>query len=86
MEGEPKIDNAVENERLIQSVSDFDSLYEVLRSIGTVRGQVKDYTAERLIEKIEGVRAGTMTFIDITRTYGLRDKVVGLMASSQHNG
>ncbi len=80
MEGEPIIDTLSEREDLIKSANSFEDLYQVLRQIGDIRGTAKTYTAERLVEKIEMVRKGEATPLDITRTYGIRDKVQELLA------
>lgn len=79
----PPIEETTEHDRayreLIQSASDFETLYETIRQMGVIRGTAKEYEAEKLIGYIDRVRSGDMDLSYITRTYGLRDKIQELL-------
>lgn len=64
---------------LIRAAVDFETLYETIRQVRTIRGTGREYSAEKLIGYIEEVRKGDMDINYITRTYGLRDKVQELL-------
>jgi hypothetical protein len=74
-EAELYIERERQRAEQIQSATDFDSLYEVLRNIGEIQGSSVKYPPEKIIGYIDGVRKGVLMNLQfITRKYGLRDK------------
>ncbi len=61
------------------SAESFDQLYDMIRAAGSVVGSRQIYEAEFLIDAIEKVRRGELTFDYITNTGNLRNTVWRLM-------
>lgn len=69
------------NADLIAMVKNFDELYFALNKIGGLHGSEKFYDAKKLIELINAARQKpcAVNEMRITRTLGLRDKVLDLL-------
>ena len=82
-----KNDNELES--LVSGADDFDTLYDVIDHICKIKGKIvgvsgRSYTAEALVGIIKKVRAGDFELKEVTRAYGLRDKV-GELISKENN-
>jgi threonine dehydrogenase-like Zn-dependent dehydrogenase len=65
---------------LIASVTSFEELYVAIDTIGNIKGSQQTYTPQELKNLIKLVESGYTFFLkDITRTYGVRDKITELM-------
>ena len=78
------IENFEEAERLISSAATFEELFEALKTIGEVRGSEQTYSPKDLIVIINHVRNQELTPRSITRTYGLREKVIQLLVAERN--
>lgn len=76
-----------EKTQLIQDCEGFNELGAAFQVIGDVKGSSKSYTAERLTEKVSqlkfliehsGVSFDKIPFNNITRSHGIRAKVIEL--------
>ena len=80
--GEEKKENRnidLENEKKIKDSKNFGELFYVLNDIGNVKGSEKSYSGEELISIINKVRSNELDINYVTRTHGLREKVLLLM-------
>jgi len=77
------IEKFEEAERLVSSASTFEELFQALRTIGEVEGSKQTYSPKDLITIINHVRNKKLTPGSITRTYGLREKVIQLFAAER---
>lgn len=76
----PSFEQPEDSEKLISETSDFQGLYSVLKKIIPISGSDgKEYRYIDLVYLIEGVRKGLAVPESLTRTHGLRDKVVELI-------
>ena len=77
-------DNVKSPEEVINGSETFDELYVALGAIGQVPGTLNmepyNYSADELKRIIDRVRRGKGLPGDVTRTYGLRGKVMELLA------
>jgi len=65
--------------QLIDSSTSIESLFTNLQRLGSIPGSNEDFSAQELIDRIIGVRDGSQRIDRITRTYGLRDKVLDIL-------
>jgi len=72
-----------EMSKAIIGSSSFENLYKTIRDLGEIQGTKRSYSAKELEEKIEDVRAGRASIVSITRTGGLRRKVLQLLKQEQ---
>lgn len=84
-------------EQLISGAESLEELFEVLRGLGTIQGSEKEYSAEFIIGKVEegleSIKRNKIRtreeqilsafFTDVTRSHGLRTKVVELVKKNQ---
>lgn len=83
---EVKIDVSSDMEPGIEKAGSFKELFEALRTMGGLRGSTGEfYSAEDLEESIRQVRMVQQDRLlkNITRTGGLREKVVSLLAKER---
>ena len=66
-------------EGMIGACKSFEELYEVILSLGTIQGSKQTLSAEDVILAIGLVRNHKAEFKAITRTFGIREKVVELI-------
>jgi hypothetical protein len=67
--------------KAIAEAKNFDQLLAAIDQLGSIEGSSKTYSAEMLKERINKVRDGLGIYIEgITRTGGLRDKVIELFS------
>ena len=71
-------------EELVSSTRSFRGLFKVLQAIGDVEGSSKTYSPGELITLIDRVRHQNLDPRYITRTYGLRKKVIELLAAESN--
>lgn len=81
--GNHKEKNESDPEAIINAAKDFAELEEALHSMRVIQGSSGEYSANVLIETIHSVRNGVATPKHITRTHGLREKVVALLAQER---
>ncbi len=67
----------------IENATSFDALYEVIRSMGEIKGTRRSYTPEQLIKKIEQVRHGHRPINFVTRSHGIRNAVERLLENDR---
>ncbi|MDP2695726.1 MAG: hypothetical protein Q8O87_00550 [bacterium] len=79
----PKVESSKPIGVQIGEANSFYGLYEALRKAGSLPGSDNDYSAEVLIDRIEGVRRGEHPINFITRSAGLRDRVADLLESDE---
>jgi len=71
-------------EKAMPGVKNFDELFAVVNSAGGIQGSQEFFDAKQLLDVIQKVRNGEIKSTAITRTVGLRQKVVDLMAIEKH--
>ncbi len=77
--------NPLKEERntIIENAESFDVLYEVIRTMGEIRGAQKNSSSEEIIKVIERVRHGHRQIDFVTRSYRIRDVVERLLESDK---
>lgn len=66
------------------SAQSFDELFEMMRSMGDIKGSAETYPAEDIISIINVIRAGrTDLMISVTRSFALRETVARLLEKEQ---
>ncbi len=79
-QGLPTIDKYyLERSRSISLATDFDGLFKEIEKIGAVKGGSKVYDVKELMDLINGVKDGRVHTSYITRSFGLRQKVIRLL-------
>ena len=68
----------------LDDADNFEDLYDVLRKTGTLIGSGHVFDADTLIGIIEGFREGKRDRLAITRSGGLRDKVISLQKAEKN--
>ncbi len=74
-----EIEGVYGTEESIKDATSFEELFKMLRKRGEIKGSKKVYEPESLIKTIEDFRAGKVDHKDITRSEGVREKVLELM-------
>jgi len=67
----------------ISNAKNFEELFSAIEEIGTIDGTKEKYSPEELKQIINQVRNGDIRNTYVTRTYGLRDKVVELLENQK---
>ena len=67
------------NRAAITSAANFDELYQALEMMGGVQGSKQHQSAEELKAAIENIRKGQSKPETVTRSLGLREKVLDLL-------
>jgi serine/threonine protein phosphatase PrpC len=81
--------NRSESPPVMRSLTDarnFRELYNALLAMDGLKGSEEVFAPEELIDIIEDVRAGTLDVGYVTRTEGLRDKVLDLLRAEREPG
>lgn len=80
---EGSLESVSEAEEEIQKAKSFLELKQTLQTLGSIEGSEKSYTAEKLCHAIDLIRQGKEDASVITRTAGLRAKVLELYEQEQ---
>lgn len=83
---QPQTQEAIEsvNAIRIKRCNTFESLYSIIREIGTIEGNTGTFSAEELIGLINQVRTGVVRANFITnKTYGIRDAVTRILVENK---